>query len=117
MSQPVSDPGAEPTKVGASKLPSLVAFIRAHPDCTLRGGEGKLLLDELDRLTPQMFPDSLVAVWCCIYVENGESQIQFGPEHAIKAFYETLVVLQQLGDPQPVVLLQAMRGPAFLDKA
>jgi hypothetical protein len=77
MSQPASDPGAEPGKIGVSKLPSLMDFIRRHPDCTLRGGEGKLLLDEIDRKreprTRPVHRNDRQKVWCCIYVVDGES--------------------------------------------
>lgn len=46
----VQDPGAEPSKIGVNKLPGIVAYLRRNPDATLRSGEGKLLLDEIDRL-------------------------------------------------------------------
>lgn len=44
------DPGAEFSKPRGEKLPWLLGFIERNPACTLAGGEGKILLDEIRRL-------------------------------------------------------------------
>ncbi len=44
------DPGAEFSAPKSNKTIDLIAFIRRHPDCTLRGGEANLLVKEIDRL-------------------------------------------------------------------
>lgn len=46
----VIDPGAEPSKVGDSKLEPLIEWVERHPDCTLRSGEGAVLVKEIKRL-------------------------------------------------------------------
>lgn len=46
----VQDPGAEFSAPKSSKTKDIIEWVRKHPDCTLRGGEAKLLLDEIDKL-------------------------------------------------------------------
>jgi hypothetical protein len=53
MADKIADPGAEP---GAPKgtLEWLIGFIRRHPSCTLVGGEGAKLVEEIDRLNESL---------------------------------------------------------------
>lgn len=46
----VIDPGAEFSAPKSNKLKDVIDWVRKHPDCTLKSGEAKLLLDEIDRL-------------------------------------------------------------------
>jgi hypothetical protein len=42
-------------RVGNWSAERWIQFIRDHPDCTLPGGVGALLVQEIDRLTPTKF--------------------------------------------------------------
>lgn len=46
----VIDPGAEFSRPDGKSLDGLIAFVERNPDCTLRGGEGWLLVQEIRRL-------------------------------------------------------------------
>lgn len=53
-SEHIVDPGNEFSGPSNKKLVELIVWLRKHPDMTLRSGEGKLLLDEIDRLAAQV---------------------------------------------------------------
>jgi hypothetical protein len=50
----VLDPGNEFSSPNAKKLEGIIAWLRKQPDANLKTGEGKLLLDEIDRLTGEL---------------------------------------------------------------
>lgn len=44
------DPGNEFSSPSVKKLADVIAWVRKQPDANLKTGEGKLLLDEIDRV-------------------------------------------------------------------
>lgn len=47
------DPGNEFSSPSKKKLLDVIAWVRKQPDANLKTGEGKLLLDEIDRLASE----------------------------------------------------------------
>lgn len=50
----IIDPGAEFSAPKPGGLPWLIALLRKQPDLNLKTGEGKLMLDEIDRLAGEL---------------------------------------------------------------
>lgn len=48
------DPGNEFSGPSDKKLTNIIMWVRKHPDMNLRTGEGKVLLDEIDRLAAEL---------------------------------------------------------------
>lgn len=54
MEAKIIDPGNEFSGPKSGSLAWLIGMIRKHPDLNLKTGEGKMLVDEIDRLNLEL---------------------------------------------------------------